>query len=53
MTEPTLPAPGLLTNRELVDIEPDELAYESVPVYRDWVVEECAHRGALESARRR
>jgi len=56
MTEPTLPDPGLLTNRELVDIELDELAYESVPVYRDWfcrVIEECARRRqAVESARR-
>jgi hypothetical protein len=56
MTEPTLPDPGILTNRELADIELDELAYESVPVYRDWfcrVIDECARRRrAIEASRR-
>jgi hypothetical protein len=56
VTEPTLPEPGLLTNRELADIELDELAYESVPVYRDWfcrVIDECARRRrAVENALR-
>jgi hypothetical protein len=47
MTEPTLPDPGLMTNRELADIELDELACESVLVYRDWfcrIIDECARR---------
>jgi len=56
MTEPTLPDPSLLTNRELAAIELDELAYESVPLYRDWfcrVIDECARRRrAVENARR-
>jgi hypothetical protein len=43
----TLPHPASLSNDELASIEFDELAYETVPAYRDWfcgVIEECARR---------
>jgi hypothetical protein len=51
MQVPTLPYPASLSNDELAGIEFDELAYETVPAYRDWfcgVIEECARRRRLK-----